>query len=120
MTILVEISRQNGKSTLLKRIAAFDPRAKDLTQDIFKGHPKYLKWAVVDTEGRARLFINKPRLADAYSNLDQDIWVASHTAKKDTAEFKKKHRLGIIVGEGFLCEIGTKYDYNIPLRREVA
>lgn len=93
---------------------------KELAQDIFKGQPKRLKWAVVDTEGKARLFINKPRLPDAYSNLAPNIWFASHMAKKDTAEFRKKYGRGIVVGEGFLCEIYAKYDYNCVLRREVA
>lgn len=120
MTRLVEISRQNGKSTLLKRIAAVDPRAKDLTQDIFKGHAKRFKWAVVDTEGRARLFINKPRLTGAYSNIGKDIWFASHLAEKDTAKFRKKYQRGIIVGEGYLSEVHTKCESDCILRREVA
>ena len=38
MTGLTESPRRNGKSTLFKRMAAVDPSAKDLTQDIFKGH----------------------------------------------------------------------------------
>lgn len=116
----MEISRQNGKATLLKGMAAFDPSAKDLTQDIFKGHPKYLKWAVVDIEGRARLFINKPRLTGAYSNIGMDVWVATHMAKKDTAEFRKKYGRGVVVGEGFACEIYTKSKHDCILRREVA
>ncbi|MGP5210286.1 hypothetical protein ACTXJ5_05780 [Psychrobacter alimentarius] len=120
MTRLVEISRQNGKSTLLKRMAAIDPSAKNLTQDIFRGHPKYLKWAVVDTEGRARLFINKPRLTGAYSNIGKDIWFASHLAEKDTAKFRKKYGRGVVVDEGFACEIYTKSEHDCILRREVA
>lgn len=120
MTRLTEISRQNGKSILLKRMAAVDPSAKDLNQDIFKGHPKYLKWAVVDTEGRARLFINKPRLTGAYSNIGKDIWFASHLAEKDTATFRKKYGRGIVVGGGYLCEIYTKSENDCILRRGVA
>lgn len=120
MIRLTESPRRNGKSTLFKRMAAVDPSAKDLTQNIFKGHPKYLKWAVVDIEGKARLFINKPSLASAYSNLHQDTWFASHMAKKDTAEFRKKYGRGVVIGEGFACEIYTKSEHNCILRREVA
>ncbi len=120
MIQLVESPRRNGKSTLLKRMAAVIASAKELTQNIFKGQPKKLKWAVVDVEGKARLFINKPSLASAYSNLPEDTWLASHMAKKDTAEFRKKYGRGIVVGEGYLCEIYTKSDYNCVLRREVA
>lgn len=120
MIRLVESPRRNGKSTLFKRMAAIDPIGNELTQNIFKGQPKKFKWAVVDVEGKARLFINKPSLANAYSNLPPDTWFASHMAKKDTAEFRKKYGRGIVVGEGYLCEIYTKYDYNCVLRREVA
>lgn len=120
MTGLIEIPRRNGKSTLFKRMTAVDPSAKDLTQDIFKGQPKKLKYAVVDLEGKARLFINKPRLTGAYSNIGMDVWVATHMAKKDTVEFRKKYGRGVVVGEGFACEIYTKSEHNCILRREVA
>lgn len=93
---------------------------KLITQDVFKGHPKYLKWAVVDTEGKARLFINKPRLTGPYSNIGKDVWVAYHDAKKDTAEFRKKYSRGIVVGDGYLSEVHTKCEFDCILRREVA
>lgn len=120
MSRLVEISRRNGKATLFKRMAAVDPSAKHLNQDIFKGQPKKFKWAVVDVEGKARLFINKPKLTGPHSNIAMDVWVASHMAKKDTAEFRKKYGRGIIVGDGYLCEIYTKSENDCILRREVA
>lgn len=93
---------------------------KLLTQNVFVGQPKQLKWAVVDTEGKPRLFINKPKLTGPYSNMDRDIWVASHMAKKDTAKFRKKYGRGIVVGEGYLSEVHTKCEFHCILRREVS
>lgn len=119
MTRLIESPRRNGKSTLLKRIAAVDPSTKKLTQDIFKGQHKRLKYAAVDLDGGARLFINKPKLTGNYSNIGADIWYATHMAKKDTAEFRRKYARGVVVGEGFACEIYTKSEHNCILRREV-
>ncbi len=120
MSILVERPRCHGKSTLLKRIAAVNPSAKELTQNIFKGQQKRLKYAAVDLEGKARLFINQPKLTGNYSNMGADIWYASHMAKKDTAEFRRKYARGIVVGEGYHCEIYTKTENDCILRREVA
>lgn len=93
---------------------------KFLTQNIFKDQPKKFKWAAVDTLGNARLFINKPRLTGPYSNIGRDIWVATHMAKKDTAEFRKKYSRGVPIGTGYFCEILGKSEHDCILRREVA
>lgn len=93
---------------------------KIMTQDLFKGQPKKLKWAGVDLEGKARLFINKPRLISDPKNRGKPFWYSAHMAKKDTAEFRKKYSRGVVVGEGFLCEIYTKSERDCILRREFA
>lgn len=93
---------------------------KNITQEVFIGQPKKFKWAAVDVEGKARLFINKPNLTGVYNVGGADRWVATHMAKKDTAEFRKKYSRGVVVGEGFLCEIYTKSEHDCILRREFA
>jgi energy-coupling factor transporter ATP-binding protein EcfA2 len=120
MTRLIESPRRNGKSTLLKRMSGVDPSAKGLIQDVFKDQPKKFKWAVVDLYGKARLFINKPRLISDPKDHGKPFWYASHMAKKDTAEFRKKYARGIVVGEGYLCQIYIKSEHECILRREVA
>ena len=93
---------------------------KNITQEVFIGQPKKFKWAAVDVEGKARLFINKPNLISDRKNAGRPIWIATHMAKKDTAEFRKKYSRGVVVGDGFLCEIYTKFEYVCILRRETA
>lgn len=93
---------------------------KQLTQAVFIGKPKKFKWAAVDLEGKARLFINKPTLTGPYNVGGADRWVAHHMAKKDTADFRRKYSRGVVVGEGFLCEIYTKSEHDCILRREAS
>lgn len=91
---------------------------KIITQDIFQGQLKKFKWGAVDLEGRARLFINKPTLISNPKNRGKPFWFATHMAKKDTAAFRKKYARGVVVGEGYLCEIYTKSEDVCILRRE--
>lgn len=93
---------------------------KIITQDIFQGHLKKFKWAAVDLEGKARLFINKPTLISDPKKRGEPFWFATHMAQKDTAEFRKKYARGVVVGEGYLCEVYTKSEHFCILRREEA
>lgn len=87
---------------------------KDITQQVFKGQAKWYKWAVVDTAGLIRLFINKPILNDA------GVWRARFTGSKWQGDFIERHQYGTIctdAGSGYRYEGDVRGDFAI-LRRK--
>lgn len=115
MTITLGLcTRQNGKTTLMKKSAEkSNDNEKVVSQSDFEGHAKRYKWVVADGKGIKRYFINKPRLVDHING----IYRASYLGDKVTAAFRKKQQYGLGYGDGYKYLGNIASDDGI-LRRE--